>query len=131
MPAERTPFAEDTAAHRLAAALGFELVRNRPIDIYDENALAEGGWMITLQAPDYARIRKALQAGEIVQGARWRGVEYALRSIEGSQGPVAGERASSIFLYCQTCERCTRHLLRFENHATNELECTDCHQLIR
>src|ERR1044071_4801699 len=83
MPPDRTPFAEDTAAHRFAAALGFELVRNRPIDIYDENALAEAGWMVTRQAPNYAGIRKALQAGEIVQGARWRGVEYVLRSIEG------------------------------------------------
>ena len=43
---------------------------NRPIDVYDENALAEAGWMVTRQAPDYAGIRKALHAGEMVE---WRG----------------------------------------------------------
>lgn len=80
---ERTPLAEDTAAHQVAAALGFQLVRRyQAIDVYDEKALEAAGFTSTKPKPDFARISKALNAGEAVEGARFRTMEYVLRPRE-------------------------------------------------
>ena len=80
IPIERSAFEEDTAAHRVAAALGFTLARRyQAIDIFDEAALKAAGWMITKPKPDFARIADALREGKEVPGARFRSMEYILR----------------------------------------------------
>jgi len=75
---DRSLLQEDSAAHQVAERLGFDLVRRfRSIDIYDEAAIKAGGFLISKPKPDYARIAKALDAGEEVAGARWKnGTEY-------------------------------------------------------
>lgn len=83
---ERTPFQEDTAAHKVAASLGFTLVRRyRAIDVYDADALSSAGYTVTKTAPDFGRISKALDAGERVEGARFRCTEYVLRPSGGGR----------------------------------------------
>lgn len=82
----RSAFAEDTAAHQCAAALGFQLTRRyRAIEVTDEAALQSAGFVTTKPRPDYARIARALDAGERVPGAEFRSREYVLR-------PAGGER---------------------------------------
>ena len=80
-----TAFEEDCHACRIARSLGFELVRRRAIEITDEKALAAAG--LTRPRPDYRKISAALEAGEPVEGAKWRGVEYVLRPIDGELLP--------------------------------------------
>jgi hypothetical protein len=75
-----SPYSEDQAICQLAEDLGLELSRFQTIEIYDESLIAAAGLM--KQTPDYARIRKALRAGESVEGARFAGVEYKLRRKE-------------------------------------------------
>jgi hypothetical protein len=83
---ERSPFAEDTAAHKVARSLGFDLVRKfRGIDVYDPAALKAAGFTISKPSPDYARIAQALDAGTAVPGARFRGTEYVLRPLGGAR----------------------------------------------
>ncbi len=76
MPGE-TPYDEDQAVCQLAEDLGLELNRYDTIEIYDEAAIQQAGLM--RETPDYSRIRKALQAGAIVQGARVGGMQYTLK----------------------------------------------------
>jgi hypothetical protein len=87
MPGEdRTLFAEDSAAHQVAASLGFVLTRKfRGIEITDDAALKAAGFTSTRPKPDYAAISKALDAGKDVPGARWRGQEYLLRPAGGAE----------------------------------------------
>jgi len=81
---DRSPFQEDTAAHKVAASLGFDLVRRyRAIDILDESALP-AEFKSAKPKPDFARISKALDEGREVPGARWRTMEYVLRPREVS-----------------------------------------------
>ena len=70
-------FDEDAAVCKLAETLGLALSRMDAIEITDERAIAAAGLM--RQTPDYPAIRKALNAGAMVEGARWKGVEYILR----------------------------------------------------
>ncbi len=79
MPGE-TPYAEDQAVCQLAENLGLELNRYDTIEIYDEAAIQQAGLMRT--SPDYSKIRKALAAGGIVQGARRGGMQYTLKRRE-------------------------------------------------
>lgn len=72
-----SPLSEDTAVCRLAENLGLAMSRYEAIEITDEQAIAEAGYV--KQSIDYTAIRKALRAGEIVQGAKLAGVEYILR----------------------------------------------------
>jgi len=76
----RSPFLEDTQAHRLANALGFTLTRRyEAIDVYDPAALEAAGFMITKPKPDFAKIAQALREGRPVPGAQFRSMEYVLR----------------------------------------------------
>lgn len=78
MDNDRSLFAEDTAAHRVAASLGFALVRRfRSIEVTDEKALTAAGFV--KPKPDYGRIAAALDAGREVPGAQWGGREYVLK----------------------------------------------------
>jgi len=72
-----SPFEEDAAVCALAEDLNLGLSRYEAIEITDEAAIKEAGLM--KQSPDYAAIRRALNAGVEVPGARVRGVEYILR----------------------------------------------------
>lgn len=77
-----TPLQEDSAAHQMARSLGFELVRKyRAIEIVDEKAVAAAGFVSKKPKLDFGRIAEALDAGEPVPGARWRGMEFVLRSV--------------------------------------------------
>jgi hypothetical protein len=73
-------FDEDTLLCRVAEETGLELSRYQAVEIVDESALKSAGLMC--QAPDYQRIRRALEAGLPVAGARLGGTEYKLRRIE-------------------------------------------------
>jgi hypothetical protein len=78
--ADRSPFAEDQAAHQVARSLGFTIARRyEAIDVYDEKALAEGGFLSKKPKPDFGRIAEALRSGHEVPGARFRTMEYVLR----------------------------------------------------
>ncbi len=70
-------FSEDLALCLLAEDLHLSLSRYEAIEITDESAIKAAGLM--KQTPDYSRIRKALHAGAIVEGARMGAVEYKLR----------------------------------------------------
>lgn len=72
-----TPFAEDTALCELAERFGLEMARYDAIEITDTAAIQRAGLM--RETPDYARIRKALQDGGEVAGARLSGVQYTLK----------------------------------------------------
>ena len=77
---DRSLFAEDTAAHQVAAALGFELQRRyRKIEISDERAVLAAGYVSKKPKPDYGAISAALDAGLEVPGARFGECEYVLR----------------------------------------------------
>jgi len=71
------PFLEDSEVCHLAEKYELSVSRFESIEITDEKAIAGAGLMH--QTPDYSRIRKALQNGVDVPGARVRGVEYMLR----------------------------------------------------
>ena len=73
----RTPFEEDCAVLQLTAMFGFELLRQAAVEITDPKVIRENGLMH--ETPDYYRIRRLLEAGEIVQGARLNGTQYILR----------------------------------------------------
>lgn len=87
MAETRSLFAEDTAAHQVAASLGFSLVRRyRAIEITDEKLVIAAGYAITKPKPDFAKIAAALDEGLFVPGAQWRGMEYVLRpAVEAAQ----------------------------------------------
>lgn len=81
MPEDRSPLQEDTAAHQVAASLGFDLVRRyRAIKILDAKALEAAGFLASKPKLDFGKIAAALEAGEPVEGAQWEGVEFVLRS---------------------------------------------------
>lgn len=81
MTPERTPLQEDTAAHKVAASLGFELVRRyRGIEVTDAKALEAAGFLASKPKLDFGRIAEALENGEPVPGAKWRGMEFVIRS---------------------------------------------------
>lgn len=74
----RTLFEEDTAAHKVAASLGFQLVRRyRAIDVDETELPAE--FKSSKPKPDFAKISRALDEGREVPGARWRSMEFILR----------------------------------------------------
>jgi hypothetical protein len=72
-----SPYTEDLAVCRLAEATGLELSRRETIEITDQAAIKAAGMM--RETPDYSRIRKAIQDGGEVPGAKVGGVEYILR----------------------------------------------------
>ena len=73
---EVTPFVEDCAAVSLAGTV-FTIDRRDHIEVYDEKLLTAAGLMRS--TPDYSRIRKLLNDGVAVPGARMAGIEYVLR----------------------------------------------------
>lgn len=76
----RSPFAEDAAAHQVAAALGFELERRyRKIEITDERAVLAAGYVSKKPKPDYAAISAALDEGREVPGAKFAECQYVLK----------------------------------------------------
>jgi len=82
----RSPFQEDTAAHRLAESMGFTLVRRyEAIDVFDPAALEAAGFTSSKPKPDFAKISKALHEGQEVPGAQFRTMEYVLRPREVSE----------------------------------------------
>jgi hypothetical protein len=75
----RTPFQEDTAAHQVAASLGFDLVRRyRSVEVLDEKSLIQDGFLADKPKLDFGRISAALDAGRHI-AARFRETEYVLR----------------------------------------------------
>jgi hypothetical protein len=75
-----TPLEENTAAHRIAIASGFEYVREyRRIEVTDLAALKAAGYTVSKPKPDYQRIVEALDEGREVPGCTLAGVEYVLR----------------------------------------------------
>jgi len=71
------PFDEDSLLCHAAELAGLTLSRFQAIEITDESAIKAAGLM--RQSPDYPRIRKALEAGTEIAGAKLGGIEYKLR----------------------------------------------------
>jgi hypothetical protein len=71
------PFEEDAMVCRVAESLGLELSRRFGIVVTDEKLIKAAGLM--RESPDYARIRKLLDAGAAVEGVELGGTEYILR----------------------------------------------------
>ncbi len=83
----RTPYAEDTDAHRLAAALGFMVkARYQTVEVYDPDALAAAGFVKLEPKPEYRKIAKAIEEGLAVPGARLGAIEYILHAMPEQDG---------------------------------------------
>jgi hypothetical protein len=81
-----SPLEENSTAHRIAAASGFEYVREyRKIEVTDLAALKAAGFTVSKPKPDYARIVEALDEGREVPGCTLAGVEYVLRPRGGAE----------------------------------------------
>lgn len=75
-----TPFVEDTAICQVAEAHGLRVQRMGGIKITDAAAIRAAG--LVRETPDYAAIRRRLEAGQTVEGAQLGEIEYFLRRME-------------------------------------------------
>lgn len=88
-PSERTPFDEDNAALAAADRLGFELVRLPAKVVVEDLALIPIKFL--KMQPDKAAIRRAIENGISVPGARLDAEGYMLVPREKGRGAVVGD----------------------------------------
>jgi hypothetical protein len=72
-----SPFEEDCALLGIMARFRLELDRRQGVEITDDSGLEAAG--LIRKCPDYSKIRRLLNDGVIVPGARLSGVEYIIR----------------------------------------------------
>lgn len=85
--ADRSPFTENSLAHELAEALGMTVkYASRSIEIVDAKSVIAAGFELPPSKEprvDYAKLRRYLEAGGEVSGAKLGGFEYVIRPRTG------------------------------------------------
>jgi hypothetical protein len=82
-----SPFTEDCAVLEIAHRYQMELLRKNRIEITDHDALKQNGFV--KESPDFQKIRRHIEAGDLVEGAVLAGVEYVFRPVVNNCEEVA------------------------------------------